>query len=198
MGEGPIWQPVATPPTIPDRKHLRRQVRYVALNPTRSGLVRDPLAWLWSTHRDAVGATDDPWVRASRLADALGMPRAGFASTHHAYVSADPSVAVGGTPCPLPGGVTGMPRHPLERVLRAASAARRAVEPDPLRDRHVRRLFLLLALQEGWRPRWKLAEMAGISVRQLRRLRVDDASLAAARLCLDDDRLLAPIRLRGG
>jgi REP element-mobilizing transposase RayT len=30
-------------------------IRYIHLNPCRAGLIDDPLAWPWSTHRDALG-----------------------------------------------------------------------------------------------------------------------------------------------
>ena len=46
---------------------LARQVRYIALNPCRKRLRRCPLAWRWSTHRDVIGATVEPWVTDRRL-----------------------------------------------------------------------------------------------------------------------------------
>src|SRR6185436_8994422 len=50
---------VAEPTEIRDWQHLKRNVRYVHLNPCRAGLVSDPLSWLCSTHRGLIGAAVD-------------------------------------------------------------------------------------------------------------------------------------------
>ncbi|HEY3354738.1 MAG TPA: hypothetical protein VGQ83_15905, partial [Polyangia bacterium] len=97
-----LWDPVPTPDPVRNLRHLRRDVRYLALNPCREGLARDPLSWVWSTHRDVMGAVADPWVTADRLAAALRLPARGFTPAHHAYVAADPTVHVAGTPAPTP------------------------------------------------------------------------------------------------
>jgi len=61
---GPVWHPLERTERVADRSHFRRTVRYVHLNPCRKKpLVADPLAWPWSTHRDAVGLTLAPAVR---------------------------------------------------------------------------------------------------------------------------------------
>jgi hypothetical protein len=81
----------ALPPAEPlvDDDKRRRSHRYVHLNPCRARLVRDPLAWPLGTHRDAVGLAWDPVVRVRPDPERF-----------HAWVSADPSVAVDGTPLP--------------------------------------------------------------------------------------------------
>jgi REP element-mobilizing transposase RayT len=68
------WLPVEMPTSVPNAKHAARQVRYLHLNPCRDGLAYDPLAWPWSTHRDAVGAVAEPWVPAPMLARELARP----------------------------------------------------------------------------------------------------------------------------
>lgn len=89
-GEGaPAWSGPSAVDAVPDPAHGRRLARYIELNPTRAGIVRDPLAWAWSTHRDRCGLVADPVVEAAR--DPTGW--------HH-YVSSDPTVEVGGTPMP--------------------------------------------------------------------------------------------------
>jgi REP element-mobilizing transposase RayT len=93
---------VADPQIIPNSEHLRRQVRYVHLNPCRAHLVDDPLSWAYSTHRGLVGAELDPWVTPERLAPLLRLPVVGFEQDFNAYVSADPSVNPAGTPFPKP------------------------------------------------------------------------------------------------
>lgn len=92
------WLPVPEPTTIPDGKHLLRQVRYVHLNPCRSHLTREPLSWLWSTHRDYLGLVRDPWSDLKTLSTVSGQ---GFnAESFHRYVSSDPTAEVRGTPFP--------------------------------------------------------------------------------------------------
>ncbi len=94
---------------------LRRNERYIHLNPCRARLIDDPLAWPWSTHRDRVG-----------LAWPCAVPTRTDPAAFHRYVSADPSVAVDGTllPCRLDGGtaeqvyaaVSALTRSPAERL----------------------------------------------------------------------------------
>jgi hypothetical protein len=52
-----------------------RKVRYGLFNPVRRRLVGDPLLWPWSTLRDLVGATADPWTPMSRIASTLRLSR---------------------------------------------------------------------------------------------------------------------------
>jgi hypothetical protein len=48
--------------TAAAKRKLARQVRYIVLNPCRDRIVGDPLSWMWSTQRDVMGATVQPWV----------------------------------------------------------------------------------------------------------------------------------------
>jgi hypothetical protein len=171
---------------------LRRNVRYVALNPCRAGLASDPLEWPWSTHRDVVGAVTDPWVTAERLAAVLQRPRRGFEAAHHSYVSADPDVAVDGTPFPRPASRTIVPGTSLAAVIRAAASATRATPRDVQRPGATRALFVRLASSQGWRDQRQLAEICGTSVRTIQHHKAapDEALLAAGLLCLGDRRLL--------
>lgn len=86
---GAVWGVAPAPEPVRDAQHLRRTIRYVHLNPCRKELVADPLAWPWSTHRDLTGLALRPVL-----------PRAREPARLHAWVSADPSVAVRGTPMP--------------------------------------------------------------------------------------------------
>lgn len=180
------------PSIIADRDKLLRHLRYVALNPTRAGLTDDPLRWTFSSHRDVLGATASPWVPATRVARALGRPIDGFAAWFHRYVSADPSVAVDGTPPPQPAAPRGLPRYPLSRIAAAAAACLRE-SIGAIRERGSARVtFIGLALEQGWRHWPALAHACGTTECSVRRAagRVDPVALAAARLCLADDRLL--------
>jgi hypothetical protein len=185
------WEPLPPAEEVADSKMANRVVRYVALNPNRAGLVRDPLCWPWSTHRDAIGAIADPWVSPVQLARELGRSSHEFAERFHAYVSSDPSVCVTGTPLPqsaLPGAVA---EHPLATLIEAAAAATRGVPADIQRRGATRTLFLQLASQHGWRDTAQLAALCRISVRAVHKQRraAVHAGLPAAQLCLGDPRL---------
>ncbi len=58
-------------------KYLRRVARYIALNPVKACLCRDPSDWPWSTHRATAGLEDAPawlhldWLRWAFRADEL-------------------------------------------------------------------------------------------------------------------------------
>jgi hypothetical protein len=189
---GPWWHAVPPPALIPNAEHLRRQIRYVSLNPCRARLVHDPLSWLWSTHRDVVGATVDPWVGAKRVAAALGRSPRGFAEAHHAYVSGDPAVTVEGTPFPRPVPSRSVPTVALGRVWAAAAAATRSSPAAIERRTLTRRLFVQLAFDQGWRNATLLARLCQTSRRAVYYALTPPltVALSAARLCLGDARLL--------
>jgi hypothetical protein len=181
------------PPAAPIRtgKVLSRQVRYVALNPCRDGLAKCPLEWQWSTHRDVIGATVDPWVTDVRLADALGYRVDGFAVRHHDYVSGDPDASVAGTPFPCAATTARIASVPLRAVAEATMSALRVPFARLQQRGFARALFVALAIDQGWDQTAKLAEACACGEQAIRRLAkdVDEAALRAARLCLGDDRL---------
>lgn len=127
-----VWLPVEPAEPVVDSKHLRRTVRYVALNPCRDRLVADPLAWPFSGHRDAVG-----------LAVPCVLPLERDPFRHHAYVSSDPSVMVEGTD--LPGGMRGMRDATPAQVTAAVSALTRTTL-DQLQRRGPARALLIQSL----------------------------------------------------
>jgi hypothetical protein len=171
---------------------LRRQLRYVDLNAPRDGWVACPAAWVWSTHRDVIGAVVDPWVTATRVAAALDDREPGFVSRYHAYVSANPSCRVDGTPLPLPAAPREFPDIPLERIAQAAAAATRASLDALCRPTPKRTLFVHLAREQGWTSRRLLARRCECSVSTLDRVAARNALhlLPAGRLCLGSRRLL--------
>jgi hypothetical protein len=195
--EDPIrWQPVPDPEVISGPAHLRRQVRYVALNPCRDKLVGDPLEWAWSTYRDVMGAVADPWVSSNRLARALDEPAHGFAQSFHRYVSGDPSCDPRGTRSPRAPRPAVCARYPLERIVAAAAAATRQPTAAVRARTPTRTAFVQLAQQQGWTDARLLARTCGVTrhaIWELRR-RESPELLAAAALCLSDERLLAPWR----
>ncbi len=86
---GAAWQRQPAPEPCDGPTKTRRSERYIHLNPCRAGLVSDPLAWPWSTHRDRLGLAVP--TRVTVVPNPHGF---------HAYVSADPTVHVNGTPLP--------------------------------------------------------------------------------------------------
>jgi hypothetical protein len=180
------------PAPIRDRDVLARQVRYVALNPCRARLVRCPLAWQWSTHRDVVGACVDPWVAAQRLAVALGQPQRDFVARHHAYVSGDPHARIEGTSLPSPARPSALPKFTLREIAEAVAAATRQPLREIRRRSRSRALFVALAHDQGWRNLQQLATACACGRHAIQRAVVDPEALAAARLCLGDARLRGP------
>lgn len=88
-GPRELWAARPAPVLNEDADKIGRTIRYIHLNPTRSKLVADPLAWPWSTHRDQVGFAAFP----------LGKPR-DDPDRFHASVSADLTVTAAGTRLP--------------------------------------------------------------------------------------------------
>lgn len=144
---GALWLRQPPPDRVVGRTKLRRQVRYIHLNPCRDRLVRDPLSWPWSTHRDRVGLAV-PCVR-TRHPDPEGF---------HAYVSADPTVHPSGTALPL-----GYDRADPAQVTAAVSALTRSPADLLYRRGPARRLLLqaLRTLCDGTPA--SLAALAGVS-----------------------------------
>jgi hypothetical protein len=127
-----VWLPAPPPEPLRARKHLERTVRYVHLNPCRDKLASDPLAWPYTSHRDAVGLAIPGFIGTER-----DPPR------FHAVVSSEPSVAVDGTD--LPYGLRGMRDHSVEHITAAVSALSRTTL-DGLRSAGPGRSLLIQAL----------------------------------------------------
>jgi hypothetical protein len=172
-------------------RNFRRFVRYIALNPCRDDLCADPLDWPFSTYRDAMGATVDPWIDARQLARWLRYDPGEFHQDFHRYVSSDHKVAFGGTPLPRPARPCHEPTRSLHEIQRAAAAAVRC-PPGAIRTRSpARTLFVALARQQGWRDTNAIAAACGISPRAVRLQLVEHEALDTreAALCLGDARL---------
>jgi hypothetical protein len=191
LKEPGLWQRQSEPKEISDRLHLRRNIRYVALNPCRRNLCKDPLEWPWSTYRDLFGSTVDQWIRPSRIAQILGEKEIGFANRFHDYVSSDPSVAVTGTSAPKASSPKVFAENGIIEILNATSAALR-MPPERVRKPGIARdLFIHFASQQGWKKPAALAEICGITPRAINTIisRRSPAGMHAAALCLGDRRL---------
>ena len=144
---GPCLQRLPPAELLADRSKRRRAVRYVHLNPCRARLVDDPLAWPWSTHRDAVGLALQPAI-----------PRAAQPHRFHAYVSGDPTVHPEGTELPQPGGPP-----PSPSLLRAVMASMARQPEAVLRQRGPwRRLFLGVGYALCEVPQTEVRAAAGV------------------------------------
>lgn len=127
-----VWLPAPPPEEVRDAKHLRRTDRYVHLNPCRDRLVSDPLAWPFTTHRDAVGLALPCVVQPQR--DPI---------RYHARISGDPSVAVCGTDLPY---ARHGDRPPTVDEMEAAVSALTRTPLDDLRRRGPARVLFIQAL----------------------------------------------------
>jgi len=179
-----LWQPVPEPSLIPDPHHLKRQIRYVALNPCRKKLCTDPLQWIWSTHRDIV------FQPKFSLIQSLGETERDFSKRFHNYVSSDPSVCVTGTSFPQVAVKREIPEESLGQILRASAAALRM---HPLKIKSIgplRLLFIHLAQRQGWKNPTALAEVCGLTSRGVRKIlhKSMPQEIDAAILCLGDQR----------
>jgi REP element-mobilizing transposase RayT len=182
------WDPVSSRGMFTEPQKIARHIRYIVLNPTRARLVACPLEWVWTTHRDVMGAVLDPWVTAARVATALGQSPTGFRARHHRYVSGDPSTKIESTPAPR-----AHHRDPTAFSQRDAMAAAiacvrgdaRALE----RRGEARHQFLAFASAAGW-PAKAVAPTCALSPDAVRKyLRRGTSPSDAAWLCLGDQRL---------
>ena len=186
-----LWQPIPPPSSIPDRHHLKRQIRYVALNPCRARLCKDPLEWYWSTYRDVMGASISPWVQSSQIAQVFQESQKDFRVRFHSYVSGDPSVAIEGTPAPQPAKPKVLPEESIIAILEAAAAALRLPHAEVRRKTSLRPLFVHLARHQGWKQTQVLSKICNVTPRAIQLLLKQDPprELAAGALCLGDPRL---------
>lgn len=124
----PIWMPIPKATPIPNSHHLKRQIRYVHLNPCRAGLAKDPLQWEWSTHRDICGCTCEIWPNIPKLLQVFAIPttqRHKLGEVIHRYISSDPSVSVSGTPTAQAPSTEDSISTNIAAILSAAAIARR-------------------------------------------------------------------------
>ena len=188
-----LWQPVTEPEPIPDWFHLKRQIRYVHLNPCRKKLCFDPMEWEWSTHRDYLGATANPWPNTSKILKKLEFGETKQAAhLFHSYVSGDPSVRIEGTPPPT------APAQPyIGDLVGAADASLSAlrISHSILAEKGRGRALLMrtLAYQLGV-PKYRVAELFGISPNSIERPLAEriqeDLNLARSlALLMNDSRL---------
>ena len=195
-GTGGLWSPIPAPIVLESRSRIRREVRYVTLNPCRKGLTDDPLAWRWTTHRDVVGAAVDPWVTTGLLVSQLEWrgPAGRFAESWHRYVSRDRHVDPDGTPLPVAAPPRAVIARSLDDVALAVRAATRSGPCAVRRRGPVRDLFVALAAEQAWRDARAVAAACGLTAHAVRRSRrrPRPAGIEAAALCLGDTRLLKP------
>ncbi len=152
------WHVPDLPTPTRDREKWLRDIRYIHLNPCRAGLVRDPLEWPWSTHREWLDLGLNRWPGIEGGKKLLPWSRGDQARKFHRYVSADESTALlRGTPFPeVNGGLTGewalerlsIPRKissvSMEQFLRAWIAIERIGDWKTVLDQGVERRRLLV------------------------------------------------------
>ena len=146
--EGAAWSHEPYVSKVSNRDHLRRTVRYIYLNPVRAGLVDDPLAWPFSTLRDALGLALVPVRPAVARPDWL-----------LDYVSRDADAGLAGSPWPEP---PASPPRP-EEVLAAVSSLGRYPVGRVRRRGPARSLFLAACRVHAAGGADEIARLAGVS-----------------------------------
>ena len=156
---GPVFERRPPPTVASGRVKEARDLRYIHLNPCRAQLVQDPLAWPFSTHRDAVGLAAVP-------------ARAAVADPHdlHHYVSADPHVSVDGTLLPLGRQAIERPED-LDLLVAAVSALARVPRAGLIRRSPARTLLVRSAVCLSTLPLPVLARHLDVSLGTLKRAR---------------------------
>lgn len=174
---GTVWEYRSSPTPIRGREHVERTTRYIHLNPCRRGLAADPLAWPFSTHRDAVGL-------------ALPPVRPPFPSPErfHAWVSGDPTVDPRGTPLPRAPNAAPLPCS-LQQISAAVSALTRTPAPAMRVRGSARSLLVCAAAWLAAVPDVSLAQFAGVDRSTARRAaRRRDPRLAVVERVIGDGR----------
>jgi REP element-mobilizing transposase RayT len=151
---GPVWEHGSLGRRPLSDQHGETTVRYIHLNPCRAQLAADPLAWAFSTHRDACGLAVPPIVGRVHDPDAF---QADLASDRF-VVSNDPRL-----PAPqLSGRTRGIAS--IQDVFAAVSALTRTPAAQ-LKERGAARSLLLRAARtyaDASPP--QIAAAAGVSL----------------------------------
>jgi len=69
---GTLWEGRFRSTVVETDRYLLACMRYVEMNPVRAGLVDDPAAYRWSSHRHQLGQTADPLITEHAVYWALG------------------------------------------------------------------------------------------------------------------------------
>jgi len=69
---GTLWEGRYRSTVVETDRYLLACMRYIELNPLRAGLVDDPAAYRWSSHRHQLGLTVDPLITEHAVYWALG------------------------------------------------------------------------------------------------------------------------------
>jgi len=191
-----LWDSIPEPTIIPDIKHLRRQIRYIHLNPCRSHLTKDPLCWEFSTHWDFLGYTvNSISVPSVQVLDFSSKAK------FHEFVSSDSTTHVGGTALPLlVPKQSGFPITSLDRVADLSYILTRSPSNSLMKTGLARRLFYSLALSAGYNNKTLLAKYLKISQQSvsefLKRGRAIKYSESQAVQLLCDQRFTSKILLK--
>lgn len=181
-----VWCAIPEVSPIRDHLHLRRQIRYVHLNPCRAGLATDPIQWEWSTHRDAVGCVEEAWPSREALSEAFESPLSLLGENIHRYVSKDPSVSVVGSPMvrtPRPG----QPISASSSAILSASAIALRKELT-IKDRTVRNLAIQVSHRLCLKPEPKSFYITQSGWNRVLRKPVSESGIQAALRVLHDPR----------
>ena len=157
---GPLWRYDQQPTEVYDDKHASRAVRYVHLNACREHMTRDPLAWPFSTHRDALGLAWPAIVRP--------VPRP---EDFHRWISSDPDVRVDGSALPAQALRTDVRAVSPKALRDAVSALTRLTLPKLTQRGPARALLARCLLLWTELPTSRIADIVGVHASTVRLLR---------------------------
>lgn len=195
---------------LSDDHAVLRYTAYAHANPRRAGMVTDPAAWPFSSHRDLLGLRTAPWYSPQSLwlrADAVAEPLGEWMHRK----------ALGSGPVPSPATVPeqpwrrrwtlpaieaaephGLPQWSLPDIARAVSAVHGVREAELYSGRQgaaARRTLVGSARHLGWHPA-AVCRAVGWTRRHLRRVaadpRVEGCPIGAVLTHLEDMRLSVP------
>lgn len=166
---GPVWLPHLPPKRLSSSPWLA--LRDLHLLPCRAGLVRCPLAWPLSTHRECLGLVA-PAVR-KPVPDPVAL---------HEWTSSDPSCRADGTALPRPGPVP--PRVSLDLLLAAVSEYLRRPLPLLYRRGPARTLAIAAARSLTTWPAADIADRLGVHPSTVCRTRPAGSVAATAIACM--------------
>jgi REP element-mobilizing transposase RayT len=170
-----VWETVPKFQVLPDRKHLRRTIRYVALNPCRSQYAEHPLQWRWNSLLDLCGGVPEPWIQTERMAHALGEEPQGARDRLLDYIMLDSTVRrprhLSLERVPIGSSIPDYPHFTLEMIHQALVRCRRVEASSPLQKSRFRARLALHASLLGWRDSRPVAAYLGVRPGTVRKQR---------------------------
>jgi REP element-mobilizing transposase RayT len=172
---------------LADDHAVLRYVAYTHANPVKAGMVSDPLAWAFSSHRDVYGLRHAAWFSPAAIHARLSGPEDASWLHRKAEGRIAPPVLVEPTPREWP--IEGLAF--IERTVASVYGLSEEEMDAPRQGAQARACLATVARIEGWRPP-EIADFIGWTDRHARRFAVDDTPAVRAALAILRDPRLRP------